>query len=300
MTPQSLSQNANFFDRFVVTKHGSRNAVVMLLITAILWSSSGLFIKLIEWGPLAILGGRSLVATTLFLIFLRQLPLRWTRLQIVGALAYVGTQLTFVWGTKLTAAANVIFLQYTAPLYIGLFGYWFLKERPKRADWASLGVIFCGMLLFFGDNFSFDSLLGNLMGVIAGVTMAIMVLCLRAQKHGNPAQTILLGNMLGAVIGLPFLVQESFIITSVSIVLYLGLFQIGLSLLIYTAAIKHIPALETTLIVTLEPILNPVWVFLVLGELPGLLATVGAVLVLSAIIFRALISASTPTETLTT
>ncbi len=110
---------------------------------------------------------------------------------------------------------------------------------------------------------------------------------------GVPANTILLGNFFGAIIGLPFLLQETFTLSSVGTILFLGIFQIGISFILYSIAIKYVHALESTLIVTLEPVLNPVWVFLVLGEIPGKLAFMGGILVLGAVIGRAVVSSHT-------
>ena len=265
------------------------HAIILLILTSVFWSSSGLFIKIIDWGPLAILSGRSSFATLVFLVYLKRPSLKWNAIQVVGAFAYIGAQLFFITATKLTAAANAIFLQYTMPLYVLLFGFWFLKEKPYRADLWSMSVIFTGMILFLWDGLAFSGLRGNIFGVLSGMSMALMVLCLRKQKEGVPANTILLGNLLGILIGLPALTQETFSITSLSIIAYLGIFQIGLSFLLYTIAIKYLMALESSIIIFLEPILNPVWVFLVLGELPGVLATIGALLVIGATSARAII-----------
>ena len=270
-----------------------RKAVCFLLLTAVLWSSSGLCIKMIQWGPLAILSGRSIVAAVVFLIYLRRPEFRWSSVQVAGALAYTSSHLLFILGTKLTVAANVVFLTFTSPIYIILFGYWFLNERPYRADWMAMAAIFTGMFLFFGDDLSLNGMKGNLCGALAGVALAMMIMCMRRQKMGVPANTILLGNFFGAIIGLPFLLQETFTLSSVSTILFLGIFQIGISFILYSIAIKHVHALESTLIVTLEPVLNPVWVFLVLGEIPGKLAFMGGILVLGAVIARAVVSSQT-------
>lgn len=272
-------------------QNAHRQAILLLLFTALLWSSSGLFVKVIDWGPLAIWSGRNLIAFLVTLVYLRRPTWRWTPLQIVGALAYMGSQIFFIVGTRLTTAANVIFLTYTSPLYLVLLSYWVLGERPKRADWGALAAIFAGMLLFLGDDLGFDSVLGNLCGMLCGLSMAVMALCMRGQKSGAPANTILLGNLLGGLIGLPFLLREQFTLVDTSIILYLGLFQMGLSFVLYSMAIRYVPAVESMLILTLEPILSPLWVFLVLGETPGPLALIGAVLVLGAVIARAWISA---------
>lgn len=272
-------------------EHLRRQSVFLLILAALLWSSSGLCIKIIDWQPLSILSARSLIAAVVFLVYLRHLSLRWTRLQLAGAFGYIGAQLFFISATKLTTAANAIFLQYTSPLYIVVLGYWLLGERPQRADWLSMPLIFAGMLLFFGDELSFSGFSGNLLAILSGMAMAVMVLCMRRQKAGVPGNTILLGNLLGALIGLPFLFQETFSLSSLGIVSYLGIFQIGLSFVFFSSAIKHVPALESTLILTLEPILNPVWVFMVIGEAPGGFALVGGALVLGAVTARAVISA---------
>ncbi|MEI6262385.1 MAG: DMT family transporter, partial [Deltaproteobacteria bacterium] len=164
-----------------------RQAILFLVLTAILWSSSGLLVKIISWQPLSILSGRSILSAAVFWIFLKY-PTRfyWTRLQVTGAVAYVGTQIFFIMATKLTTAANAIFLQYTLPIYIVLFGYWFLNERPQRADWISLIVIFAGLFLFFGDDLNFDGFTGNILAIVSGMAMALLMLCMRKQKDGTP------------------------------------------------------------------------------------------------------------------
>jgi drug/metabolite transporter (DMT)-like permease len=269
-----------------------RQAILFLVLTAILWSSSGLLVKIISWQPLSILSGRSILSSVVFWIFLKYpTQFNWTRLQVMGAVGYVGAQIFFIMATKLTTAANAIFLQYTLPIYIVLFGYWFLNERPQRADWISLIVIFAGLFLFFGDDLNFDGFSGNVLAIVSGMALALLMLCMRKQKDGTPANTILLGNILGAVIGLPFLFQESYSLPNLGIIAYLGIFQIGLSFVLYSIAIKQVQALESTLILTLEPILNPLWVFLVIGETPGKLALIGGMFVIGAVTARAVVSA---------
>ena len=271
-----------------------RRAVIMLVLTATLWSTSGLLIKLIGWGPLAIMGGRSLIAAFVVLAYLRRLDLHFTRYQVMGAVCYVAVQVLFISATKLTTAANAIFLQYACPIYVLILGYLFLKERPKRADWLAMAVIFAGLLLFFGDQLSFDGIYGNILAILSGVAFAGTMLFMRLQKDGAPARTVLLGNILAALVGLPFILRESIQPTDLAIIAYLGVFQMGLSYVLYSVAIKRTPILESNLILALEPILNPIWVFLVIGERPGPLALAGGLLVIGAVIFRGVVSARTP------
>lgn len=265
-----------------------RRAVLFLVLAATLWSTGGLMIKAISWGPVAILGGRSIFSTILFLIYLRRFPIHWTRWKIVAAIAHILTAFLFVTSTKLTTAANAIFLQYTAPVYIILLGAWFLKERPSRNDWTSMAIIFAGMALFFGDKLSLSGLEGNILAVLSGFALAVMNVALRAQKDGSPAESILLGHLTTAIIGFPYVLKESWTVTNWLIILYLGVFQIGFSFVFFTSAIKHVPAIEATLISTLEPVLNPIWVFFFLGETPGRFALVGAAIVLTGVALNAI------------
>ena len=146
------------------------------------------------------------------------------------------------------------------------------------------------MFLFFGDKLSLDGLYGNILAVFSGITLAFMTVSMRAQKGGSPAESILLAHLFTAIAGFPFVLKEAWTVTNWLIILYLGVFQIGLSFVFFSAAIKHIPALEATLISTLEPVLNPIWVFLFIGEQPGLFALIGGVIVLSGVALNAISS----------
>jgi drug/metabolite transporter (DMT)-like permease len=295
------------------TQSPRRQAVIFLILAAVLWSSSGLLIKVMDWQPLSILAGRSIIAALVYVIYLRRLRLRrdvrfrWSPSLAVGAVAFLGTQALFITATKMTTAANAIFLQYTAPVYVVVLGYVWLGEQPERADWFAMTVILLGLLFFFGDKLSFEGTTGNVLAILSGVAMAVMTVSMRRIGRSrvgkgaspkardpsptSPAYATLLGYALGAILGLPSLMQETLTPQSLGIIAFLGLFQIGLAFLLYAAAIQHVQALEATLILTLEPILNPIWVFLVIGEAPGPMAMLGSALVIAAVATRALISA---------
>ncbi len=268
-----------------------RKAILFLVLAAALWSTAGVFVKALDWGPMSILAGRGLFTSAVFLLYLRRLPKnisRWTLLAAGGSLA---TQFLFVTSTKLTTAANSIFLQYTAPIYVVLLAYWLLREKPSRSDWIAMGIIFLGMILFFGDQLSTDGLYGNILAVLSGVTSAIMMVSFRAQKNSSPEDSVLIASLVIAILGIPSVLKENWTISNWSVVAYLGIFQIGLAFIFFTKGIKHIPALEANLIGTLEPILNPVWVFLFLGEQMGRFALFGGLVVLLGVIVSAVGSA---------
>ena len=273
-----------------------RKAILYLALAAILWSTSGLFVKILDWQPVSILAGRSFFAAIVFLIYLRRLPTRFGLWQLLAALMFILTQFLFITSTKLTTAANAIFLQYTMPIYVVLLAYWFLGEKPSRTDWFSMLVIFIGLMLFFGDELSTDGFYGNLLAILSGVTGAIMMVSFRAQKNGNPAESNLIAFLVTASFGFPFILKETWTVNSWLILAFLGIFQIGFAFIFFTKGIKHIPALEANLIGTLEPVLNPIWVFLFYGESMGKFALIGGLIVLSGVILSAVGSAKATKE----
>ena len=268
-----------------------RKAVFYLVVTAILWSTSGVLIKIMDWQPLAILAGRSLFASVVFLIYLRRVPMRFNRWQLLAAGMFILTQFLFITSTKLTTAANSIFLQYTAPIYVMLLAYWWLGEKPSRTDWFAMLVIFLGLTLFFGDQLSTEGFYGNLLAILSGVTSAVMMVAFRAQKNGDPAESNLIAFLVTAAFGLPFVLKETWTVNSWLILAFLGIVQIGFAFIFFSKGIKHIPALEANLIGTLEPVLNPIWVFLFYGERMGKFALFGGLVVLGGVILSAVGSA---------
>jgi drug/metabolite transporter (DMT)-like permease len=273
------------------THASHQRAILLLLLTALLWSTSGLFVKLLHWHPLSIFSARGIVASVVFLIWLRRVRLRITPFLAAGAAGYMGAQFLFILSTRLTTAANAIFLQYTAPIYVVILGVLFLGERPRRIDWITMLVIFAGMLLFFGQDLTLEGLYGNLAAILSGVALAVMIVGTRAQKDSHPAQIFLIGSCLGGLIGLPSVLQETWSLADAAIIAYLGIFQTGLAAAVYSIAIREVPALESNLILMLEPVLNPLWVFLVIGESPAPLALIGGAVVLGAIAVRAVVGA---------
>lgn len=261
-----------------------------MLITVVLWSTSGLFVKVSSLNPIALAGGRSAITAIVILIYLRRPHFKWSKELIGGALCMAATFLLFITATRLTSAANAILLQYSAPIWVALFGAWYLGERPQTYDWWTMGVIGLGMILFFGDKLSTAGMIGNIMAIVSGMTMAWMTLLLRKQADDQAGETILLGNTLTALIGLPFLLSGPVQPIDWGILLYMGILQLGVPFIFYSIALRTLEALEATLISTLEPILNPIWVFLVVGERPGPMALIGGLVVIAAVTVRALIT----------
>jgi drug/metabolite transporter (DMT)-like permease len=272
-----------------VTDPVHRKAVGLLLLAALGWSLAGVLFKLVDWPPLAAAGGRGLVSA-LFLLAVggRRLRFTWSPLQLGTAFVYTGCTVLFAIANKLTTAANAILLQYTAPVWIALFGAWLLHERASRADWLTIAASFLGMALFLYDGLQLNNLAGILVALASGLFFAALIMMLRKQKDGSSIESIILGNLLGFLISLPAMWSAGVPSTgSIAALVVLGVVQLGIPYLLYARAIAHVTALEAALIPVIEPILNPVWVMLFIGERPTPLSLLGGVIVVGAVTWRA-------------
>ena len=265
-------------------------AIILLLFAGAMWSLGGLLIKSIPWPPLAISGMRGGIAAIVIYIYSRNDKITITKDKIIAACFYTLVVTLFVMANKLTTAGNAILLQYTAPVYVALFGYMFLGERSTFVDWATIMILLLGLALFFFDDLSFDGYLGNVLAILSGMSFAGLTLLLRKQKDDSPSDSILLGNILTLFIGLPVIVGGTeFDLNSIILILLLGVLQLGVPYIFYTTAIKHVTALDAIIFPIIEPILNPLLVFIVLGETLGAWSVFGGALVLSGVIFRAIL-----------
>lgn len=274
-------------------------SVGLLLIAALCWSLAGLLFKYVEWPGLAAAGGRGIIAAVFLILFCRRkLHFTWSFVQLSAAVAYAACTVLFALANKLTTAANAILLQFTAPVWVALLGAWFLGERTRRADWITIAVVFSGLSLFLYDGLQLGNVTGQLVALASGVAFAIMTVLMRKQKDSSPLESIILGNILSFLVGLPALWSAPNLTPGGWAALaVLGTVQLGLAYLLYAYALKHVTALEAVLIPIIEPILNPIWVMLVIGEFPRPLAIAGGALVVGAVAIRAVQSIRSPAGT---
>lgn len=265
---------------YISKDYPRQKAIVMMLSAAILWSSGGLLIKLVDLNPLAIAGFRSIIASFVVLIFLKRSVFKFSWNKVFGAISYTSMVILFISATKATTAANAILLQYTAPIYIAVLGGWLLKEKAKIKDWVIIIFVLIGMILFFMDDITGGSLKGNVFAILSGVAMAFNTIFMRRQKDVDPLENVFWGGILTTLISMPFLFESMPSTRSWLVLVLLGIFQLGLSYVLYARAIKSITALQSTFICLVEPILNPLWVFLTIGEIPGKLSLLGGIVVL--------------------
>lgn len=273
-----------------------KKAIAITCFVALMWSLAGFNIKMIEWSPYAIAAGRSLVAVILLApMVLRKGFQKIDRYVIGGAICYAAFNYCFITSTTLTSSAIAIMMQYTAPIYVALLSWLFLRERVGWADIISVGFVFLGMIFFFLDSNSGGSLKGNIVSIFNGITFAGISIFLRLQKDGNPALSMYLGNVFSAVAGLPIMWNAGMPDTISLLFLLLAGLLVAVSYTLYAKASTGLSALETVLIPIIDPVMNPVWVFLFLDERPGALTIVGAAVILVSVTIR-VVSGLTPSS----
>lgn len=260
-----------------------KKGIYLLVLTSILWSFSGVCTKFISWNGFAVAGIRGLIAALLLLIVNRRPRLPRSGFQVAAIFSYVGLVVLLILSTKLTTAANAILLQYTAPIYSAILGYFVLKEPVTRHDITVIVLVLIGLAVFLYDGLADGRMAGNLIALLSGVCYGAMNVFMRKCDKDAPADNIFWGNLLAFVLMLPFMGRPESTAVNIGIILFMGIFQLGLAYILYSIAIPHVPALEATIITVLEPILNPVWVMLFYGEKPGIRTIIGGAIVLLAI-----------------
>jgi len=272
--------------------HENRLAVLMLVCAAVFWSTSGVLIKLVALHPLAIAGWRSLIAgLVIWLLCRKSVRISWG-VNVLLAGACMGLFcICFVIATKLTTAANAIVLQYAASAYVAILAPRMLKEPTRTQDWYLLFLVVAGIGLFFFDSLSTRGILGILIGVVGSLFWAGAMIFLRKSRHESTAWPIALGNFMAAGLCLPFLFRQIPTTSDWLGLAGLGVVSLGIGYALFSYGIQRVRALEAVLIPSIEPLINPLWVFLATGEAPGMWAFIGGTLVLAAVTVRSLATA---------
>jgi drug/metabolite transporter (DMT)-like permease len=259
-----------------------------------------MFVKIVAWHPFVIAGARSIVAGLFlcavqlctrkkgapFLAGIKTLP-AW-----LAGIAYCGTMILFVTANKLTASANVIVLQYTAPIWSALFGALLIREKPKAEHWISLVFIFTGLYVMLKDSLMSGGITGDILAVCSGILFGTTSVFMRMQKDANPQDGMILSHILTAAICVPFFFTHTPRITGGAAlsIFFMGVFQIGTAAILYSYGIKRVSAVSAMLISAIEPLFNPVWVFLATDEMPHKTTFAGGSLILAAVLLANIVT----------
>ncbi len=262
-------------------------AIFQMLLCAALWSIAGIFMKLIPWNGFAVAGLRSLIAGLTIACYIRLRGMRFifTRRTVLSGVVTGSVYICFTVANKLTTAASAIVLQFTDPVFIVLLTALLYRKKPRRADVLVVLVTLFGIALFFFDQLAPGYLLGNCVAILSGLFMAGMYLCVGGLGEEERFSTILLGQVFAFLVGVPAILTTHPACTAAAVgsVLILGVFQLGISYILFAKASLYCPPLACALLAALEPLLNPVWVLLFNGERPGPFALVGGIIVISAV-----------------
>ena len=268
-------------------------ARLQLAAAALLFSTGGAAIKAAAFTAWQIASFRSGVAALAILLIAPEARRGWSLRAVLVGFAYATCLTLFVLANRLTSAANTIFLQSTAPLYFLVLGPWLLKEPIRRQDLGFMAAVGLGLALFFVSTeapmaTAPDPVTGNLLALTSGFFWALTVCGLRwmgaaGGEHGSPVAAVVSGNLTAFLVSLPMaLPVGQHAPADWAVIGYLGVFQIALAYVLVTSALRHIPALEASLILLIEPVLNPVWAWIFQGERPGAWALLGGGIILGA------------------
>ena len=264
--------------------------LLLVLGAAILWSTGGLFIKATHLSAIELSFGRSLLAAITIAIVTRREGFGLNRVSAITSILYAALLILFVLATKLTTAANAIFLQYTAPVYVLILEPIFYQEKFRRRDLITVAACVAGMSLFFVGKLRPEDVSGNLLALASGVCFALFFLLLRHSKARkvNRASSAIYGNLIVVVICAPAFfaaARRGIGAEDLGRIAYLGIVQIGFAYLLFTLAMaRGVRSLDAGIIGYVEPVLNPIWVFLFIGEQPSGWAIVGGAIIVASVI----------------
>jgi len=263
-------------------------SIASLILCSFMWSSAGILIKLVSWDPLAIAGMRSLIGFLTMLILIRRPRFTFSFNQIMAALSYSATMILFVCANKMTTSANAVLLQYTEPVFIVLLGRYLLRdEKTGWLDWLVIAGVFGGMVLFFLDEISFTANTGNVLAILSGLTFALTAIFMRRQKEGRPADSFMLAHIITFAVSIPFMFHAGRPSpASLTGLLLLGVFQMGIPSILYSRGVAGVSAISTALITMIEPVMNPVWVVLFIHEYPSPRAIIGGGIIIACVTVR--------------
>ena len=272
-----------------------KKGLIYISAAALLWSSGGLFIRILTLDAFQISFYRSLIAAITIIAIStsgkKKLKFQFDLISVLCSLSYSLILILFVVAAKLTTIANAIFLQFTAPIYLLFLEPIFLKTKFEKKNLIALIFCLIGMILFFFGKLELSGYMGNIIAIGSGICFALFTLFLKWKRQlHNRDETlvyIVAGNFLVCLFCLPFIWGNfAFDFTQGLVLLYMGIFQIGISYIIFNEGVKYISATESMIIAMLEAILSPVWVFIGVGEAPSGYAIVGSLIILFTIVWR--------------
>ena len=290
-----MSRPATALNEITASDLRLRRARLSLLFAAVLWSLAGIFIKFLSLPPLTIVFYRSLFASLFFAFFVRRSVAVPRVALLVSAIAYTAAISAFVSANKITTAANAIALQYTAPMFVFMIVHFLFGEKITGASWLSLALGMLGIAVICVGSAGQPDAAGVMIALLSGLLFSIYMVSLRFLKEFNPGTLTFLNNLVCCLILLPLVGSElSLSLKEGWIVAVMGVVQLGIPYWLFSKGLEQISVQEASLIVLIEPVLNPIWVALIVGELPSGATLVGGLCIVGSLAFRYLCSSLNP------
>jgi len=257
-----------------------------MVAAALLWGLAGVCVKSIPWNPMSIMAARSFFATIILALDKKSIKIsRPTKHTMLGAVFQSLTSIFYITSIKLTTAATAIVLQYVAPILVFLFTVFVQKIKPKITETILVFIVFAGCFLSFADGLDLTRLLGNILGLASGFTFAAQIIACN-DSRANPSDAMFICNIINLIVGLPFMFFDKEMCFTPSVIFWvviLGVFQYGLANACYAKGCQKVNKVEGSLILTLEPIFNPIPTWIVTGETMGPLALIGFFIVIGGV-----------------
>lgn len=268
-----------------ITKTKQTKGRLFIIGTALLWGLAGVCVKSIPWNSFSIMASRCGIGILMFALLRRSFKVKFNKYTLFGAIMMSITGILYMMSIKLTTAATAIVLQYTAPIFVFLYAVLFQKRKAKLSETLIVLMVFSGCVLSFIDELDPTRMLGNTVGLLSGISFAAQIIMF-SDKRADSNDGMYLSNIISFITCVPFMFFDKNMAFSGEIlfwVLALGIFQYGLANIFYAKGCQIINKIETSLLLTIEPVFNPIPVFLVTGEMPGPLAITGFFVVVGGI-----------------
>ena len=270
--------------------HDHQKGLLAVFTAALMWSTGGLLVKLVTFNAMQISFFRCAIAAIVFAVLFRKRLLLVNRLTFITAFFYASVLISYVIALKMTTAANAIFLQSTAPIYVLIFEPILLKTSYNRINGLTIIICIIGMIFFFMGKISPSHFEGNLIALFSGIMFAALFLGLRKNDSKYQLSSIFYGNVIVALVCSPFLSGiQDLNFSNLWMVSFLGVFQIGLAYAVFSYGLRRVLAIEASILSLVEPVFNPVWVYIGYGEIPSFMAIIGGIIILSAITAKTLL-----------
>ncbi|MBO7148795.1 MAG: DMT family transporter [Clostridia bacterium] len=263
----------------------ARSATLVMMLVSVMWSIAGVLFKYIDCNPIVIAGIRSSIAAVTVLVYMLASKTKFvfTKQTMLNAVVCALTFFCFVGANKLTSSANAIVLQYSAPVFVLLYQLFFKHQKPRISDVVCVLVTIIGVSVFVWDSLGNGRLLGDIVAILSAIGFAGIFIVIGEADQTTGINGVLQGQILTALIGIPFALftENTFDLQTAGLFLILGVIQLGIPYLLVAIAGPYCPPLVSTIVTVFEPLLNPVWVALIYGEVPGIWSFIGGIIVIA-------------------